>query len=254
MTLTIGGLPELASAFLLVFARMGAMAMALPGIGDRAVPPRLRLVFALALTLILYPVVTKDFPAPSHSLAGAMTALVGEALVGLALGICVRLIVSAIQMAGTAISFQTGLSFAQSVDPVDGAENMLFATFLSVLAVALMFATDMHHLLLAAMNDSYRLFPPGKPLPLGDLAQMALTLTSQAFALALRLAAPFITFGLVFYFGIGVLSRLIPQVQVFFLALPAGILLGFVLFGLLLGTMMLWYLDYFGRALDPFLA
>lgn len=254
MTLTVSGLPELASAFLLVFARMGAMAMALPGIGDRAVPPRLRLVFALALTMILYPVVTTTFGPLAQSMAGAVASLLGELLIGVALGLCVRLIVSAIHMAGTAISFQTGMSFAQSVDPADGAQNMLFATFLSVLAVTLMFATDMHHLILAAMSDSYRLFPPGHTLPLGDLAQVALNLTTQAFGLALRLSAPFITFGLVFYFGVGVLSRLIPQVQVFYLALPASIFLGFVLLGMLLGTMMLWYLDYFGRALDPFLA
>lgn len=254
MSVTIGGLPEIASAFLLVFARMGAMAMALPGIGDRSVPPRLRLVFALMLSLILYPIVSKSFGPLAPTLAGAMTALIGEALIGLTLGLCVRLIISALQMAGTTISYQTGLSFAQNVDPGMGGQSLLFATFLSVLAVTLMFATDMHHLLLAAMADSYRLFPPGATLPLGDLAQIALTLTAQAFALGIKLASPFLVFGLVFYFGVGVLSRLIPQVQVFFLAMPANILLGFLLFALLLGAMMLGFLDYFAAALRPFLA
>lgn len=254
MTLTIAGLPDIASAFLLVFARMGAMAMALPGIGDRSVPPRIRLVFALALSLILYPIVSKSFGSLSPTLMGAITALITEALVGLTLGLCVRLIISALQMAATTISYQTGLSFAQNVDPAMGQQSMLFATFLSVLSVALIFATDLHHLLLAAMVDSYRLFPPGVPLPLGDLAQIALTLTAQAFALGIKLASPFLAFGLVFYFGVGVLSRLIPQVQVFFLALPANILLGFILLGLLLGAIMLGFLDYFRAALDPFLA
>ena len=109
-------------------------------------------------------------------------------------------------------------------------------------------------MLLSAMHDSYLLFRPGTGFPAGDFAQLALKIMSDGLRVAIQLAAPFLVFGLIFYLGVGILTRLIPQVQVFFLAMPANITLGFVLLMLLLSTIMIWYTDYFGRALTPFLA
>ena len=228
--------------------------MALPGIGDRRVPSRVRLVFALSMSLILYPIVDKFFPDLPASLFGMMSAIVSEVLVGIAIGFSVRLIISAIQLVGTAIAFQTGLAFAQSVDPANGIQSSLFGSFLSVLSVTLIFTTDMHHMLLSAMHDSYTLFRPGSALPIGDLAQNAIQTLSAGFRIAVQLAGPFLAFGLVFYLGVGVLARLIPQVQVFFLAMPLNIALGLVLFMVLLSTIVYWFLDYFGEAIRPYLA
>lgn len=254
MTLTLDFLPQTAFAFVLIFARTGAMAMALPGIGDRTVPPRIRLVFALALSLVLFPLVNAAFPPLPTSINAMIAAIVRELIIGIAIGFAVRLIISAIWVAGTAIAFQTGLAFAQNVDPSQGVQSTLFGSFFSVLSVALIFATDLHFMLLSAMHDSYLLFQPGASLPAGDFAQVALSKISDAFKVAIQLAAPFLVFGLIFYLGVGILTRLIPQVQVFFLAMPANILLGLILMLLLVSTLMLWFLDYFARALTPFLA
>jgi flagellar biosynthetic protein FliR len=254
MNITLDFLPQTAFAFILLFARTGAMSMALPGIGDRMVPPRIRLVFALALSLILYPIVNKVFPNLPTSLFGMLSVIVAEVLIGIAIGFSVRIILTAMQFAGSAIAFQTGLAFAQSVDPANGGQSTLFGTFMSVLSVALIFATDLHHLLLMAMHDSYMLFKPGSAMPIGDFAQVAVQTLTSGFRIAMQLAGPFLVFGLIFYLGVGVLSRLIPQVQVFFLAMPLNIMLGLILFMLLLSTMMLWFLEYFGEALRPYLA
>lgn len=254
MTIALDLLPHTAFLFLLVFTRVGAIAMALPGIGDQTIPPRIRLVFALALTLVLLPLVARELSELPSALPAMLVALVREAIVGLAIGFAVRLIVSAVQLAGSTIAFQTGLAFAQNVDPSQGVQSTLFGNFLSVLAVALMFATDLHHLLIVAIHDSYTLFRPGADLPVGDFAVLALATVTDAFRVAMQLSAPFLAFGLIFYLGIGVLSRLIPQVQVFFLAMPANIMLGFALLMLLLGTAMVWYLDYFARAVRPLLS
>lgn len=228
--------------------------MALPGIGDRRVPSRIRLVFALSMSVILYPIVDKFFPDLPTSLFGMMSAIVSEALVGIAIGFSVRLIISAIQLVGTTIAFQTGLAFAQSVDPANGLQSSMFGSFLSVLSVTLIFATDMHYMLLSAMYDSYTLFKPGSALPIGDLAQNAIQTMSAGFRIAIQLSGPFLAFGLIFYLGVGVLARLIPQVQVFFLAMPLNIMLGMLLFMVLLSTIVYWFLDYFGAALRPYLA
>jgi flagellar biosynthetic protein FliR len=88
----------------------------------------------------------------------------------------------------------------------------------------------------------------------GDITEVALQTMADGFRMALRLAAPFLIFGLVFYLGVGILTRLIPQVQVFFLAMPANIMLGLILLMLLLSTMMVWFLGYINGALAPWQA
>lgn len=254
MTLTLDFLPQSAFAFMLIFARIGAMVMTLPGIGDRTVPPRIRLVFALALSVIMFPLVNKVFPPLPVALNAMIASIASELLIGIAIGFAVRIIITAVLYAGSVIAFQTGLAFAQSVDPAQGVQSSLFSAFFSVLSVALIFATDLHFLLLSAMHDSYILFRPGSGLPVGDITQVALQTMADGFRVALQLAAPFLVFGLVFYLGVGILTRLIPQVQVFFLAMPANIMLGLILLMLLISTMMMWFLDYVNGALVPWLA
>ena len=253
MSIELDFLPATAFAFLLVFARVGAITMALPGIGDRTVPPQIRLVFALSLSLVMLPLMQSKLPELPGALTGVFAALITELIIGIAIGFVVRMIISVVQIAGVTIAFQVGLSFAQNVDPTQGTQGSMVGNFLSVLAVAMIFATDMHHLMLAAMYDSYTLFKPGQGLPSGDFAEVALNTVSASFRVGVQLAAPFLVFGLIFYLGVGVLTRLIPQVQVFFLAMPANITLGFILLLLLISSIMVWFLEYFTQALSPFL-
>ena len=160
----------------------------------------------------------------------------------------------ATSVAGSTIANQMGLGLAQSVDPTQGIQGALFANFLGVLAVTLVFASDMHHLVIAAIHDSFTLFQPGQLPPAGDMATMAVRSMVDAFAIGVRMSAPFLVFGLIFYAGIGVLSRLMPQIQIFFIAMPASILLGFVLIALLLTTMMMVYHEYLSTLLMRFIA
>lgn len=243
MTIEIG--PQTAYVFMLIFARLGTMVMVLPALGEPSMPRRLRLVLALVLTLVLYPLLSANFATLPPGLLAALQAMGIELLIGLFLGISVRLVMSALQVAGTAIAMQTGLGFAQNVDPTQGVQAALFASFLSVLAVTLIFVTDLHHLLLRAIVDSYTLFRPGEMVPVSDFADMAVATISGSFRVAVQISAPFLVFGLIFYLGIGVLSRLMPQVQIFFLAMPLNILIGFLLFMVLLGTIIVWFLTYF---------
>jgi flagellar biosynthetic protein FliR len=113
-----------------------------------------------------------------------------------------------------------------------------------MLAITLFFATDMHYLVLAALNDSFTLFAPGEVPSTGDAAALVTKTVSGAFRIGIQLSAPFLVFGLLFNLGLGVLSRLMPAMQVYFLALPASILLGFLFLVLVLGAMMGMFLDY----------
>jgi flagellar biosynthesis protein FliR len=188
-----------------------------------------------------------------ETLTGMIWLLISEILVGIAIGLIIRLTMSALQVAGTAIAFQTGLAFAQNVDPTQGTQSAIFATFMSVTAVTLIFITDLHFLMIRAIRESYILFQPGQILPVGDFSQTAVSTVARSFAVAIQIAAPFLAFGLVFYAGVGVLSRLMPQVQIFFVIMPLNIWIGFVLFALLLGTGITLFLEHFESIVRMFI-
>ena len=228
--------------------------MLLPALGESTIPMRLRLTFALAFSLILYPLILPNLGPVPVTLGGLMTALGHELAVGFILGGLTRLIITAAQVAGAVIAFQMGLSMAQTSDPTQpGVQGAIVGNFLAMLGVTLIFATDLHHVLLAGIYASYSYFPPDAPLMLGDAAEMATQMVAQSFLIGTQMSAPFLVFGLVFYLGLGILGRLMPQIQVFFMAMPANIIIGLVLFALLLGLTMTLYMTYLEDHFSQFL-
>jgi flagellar biosynthetic protein FliR len=245
-------LPQTGFVFMLVFCRLGSMIMLMPAIGEMAVPTRVRLILALILSAVMMPLVADTYSAIPLTVPGLALAVIYEILIGIFIGMSAQIVMSALHVAGNIIALQTGLAFAQNVDPTQGTQSAIIASFLSMLAVTLIFATDLHHLLIAAMRDSYVLFKPGEILPVGDFLEMAVKAVSGAFVLGVQLSAPFVVFGLVFYMGLGILSKLMPQIQIFFIAMPANIGLGFALLFLILGAMMTWFLEGFEQSLSVF--
>ncbi len=249
MQIDLSFLSSLGAAFLLVFARTGTMVMLLPGLGEQNISPRLRLTIALVLAAVLLPLHRNAYHIDPGALGPAMVMLVEEILVGAVLGLTARLTISSLEVAGSVIAQQLGLGFVTAVDPTQGEQGVIIGNFLTMLGLTLFFATNMHHLVIAALNDSYNLFAPGEVPATGDVAALVTKTVSGAFRIGIELSAPFLVFGLLFNLALGVLSRLMPQMQVFFVALPLSILIGllFLLFGL--GSMMGLFLDYVGGVL-----
>lgn len=245
MRLDISVLPALAAAFMLVFARIGAMVMLLPGLGEVNIPTRVKLSIALALTLIILPLHRAAYNVDMQSIVPLLVLMLHEIIIGIVLGATARVTLSALQVAGSIIAQQLGLGFVTSVDPTQGQQGALIGNFLTILGVTLLFATDAHHLVIAALNDSYKIFTPGEVMPSGDVAALATRAFAAAFKIGAQLAAPFLVFGLVFNMGLGVLARLMPQMQVYFVGVPLSIIIGFLVFAAVLTTMMGTYLDYF---------
>jgi flagellar biosynthetic protein FliR len=245
MRIDISFLPALAAAFVLAFARIGAMVMLLPGLGEQNIPVRVKLSIALLLTLIILPLHRQAYQVDMQSMAALMVLMVHEIVIGVVLGATARVTLSALQVAGSVIAQQMGLGFVQSVDPTQGQQGVLIGNFLTMLGVTLLFATDSHHLVIAALNDSYQVFAPGEIMPSGDVAALATRAFTAAFRIGLQLSAPFLVFGLVFNIGLGVLARLMPQMQVYFVGVPLSIFAGFLIFGIVIVAMMGTFLDYF---------
>jgi flagellar biosynthetic protein FliR len=244
MHFDVSFLPALAAAFLLVFARVGMMIMLLPGVGELTIPSRVRLTIALILAAILLPMHRNAYQIDLQSLGPVITMLFQELLIGAVLGMTARLAVSALQVAGTVVAQQLGLGFITAVDPTQNQQGVIIGNFLTLLGITLIFATDLHHLIIAALDDSYRLFQPGEIPIVGDVAHLMTRTVTTAFKIGIQLSAPFLVFGLLFNLGLGVLSRLMPQMQVFFIGLPLSIMLGFALLLVVIGTMMGVFVGY----------
>lgn len=245
MTVGLTWLPQTAFMFMLIFARVGTILMLIPALGEQTIPAQLRLTFALAFTLVLLPLLSSTLPAMPTELGPIGIILLHEIAVGLILGGITRIVVMATEVAGAIIAFQTGLSVAQAANPAEaGIQGAVIGNFMSMLGITLIFATDLHHLALSAIVESYRMISPTDPLMIADAAQMVLKAVSDAFIVGVQMAAPFIVFGLVFNVGVGILARLMPALQVYFLTMPATIGIGLILFAMLLSMMMGWYLTH----------
>ena len=246
MTISLDWLPDVAFAYMLLFTRIGAILMLMPALGEDMIPARMRLSFALAFTLVVYPLLSGMMPVLPDNIMVIVSLLFHELAIGLVLGAIARITVMATQVAGAIIAFQTGLSSAMAADPTQtGIQGAIFGSFLSFLGMTLIFATDLHHMALAATYDSYMVFPLDAPLMFEGAAQLAIRTVASAFSIGVQMSAPFIVFGLVFNLGAGILARLMPALQVFFVLMPANIILGLILFALLLAMMMGWYLTGF---------
>ena len=200
---------------------------------------------ALLLTLILLPLHRSAYHVDMGSMASLTVLMLHEIVIGIVLGATARVTLSALQVAGSVIAQQLGLGFVTAVDPTQGQQGLLIGNFLTVLGLTLLFATDTHHLVIAALNESYRIFSPGELLSTGDVAALATRAFAEAFKIGLQLSAPFLVFGLVFNIGLGVLARLMPQMQVYFVGVPLSIMVGFLIFALVITAMMGTYLNYF---------
>jgi flagellar biosynthetic protein FliR len=254
MKIDISFLPAVAAAFLLTFARIGTKVMLLPGVGEQNLPSRVRLTMALVLTAILLPAHQKAYTVDLNQLGPVIVLAVEEILIGAVLGLTARLAISALQIAGSVVAQQLGLGFVTAVDPTQNQQGLLVGNFLTLLGVALIFATDLHYLVIAALNDSYNIFRPGEMPLSGDVANHVTRIVATSFRIGIQLSAPFLVFGLLFNLGLGVLSRLMPQMQVFFIGLPLSILLGTLLLLLVIGAMMGTFVGYMQSVLSQIAA
>ncbi len=251
--MNISVLPEWAATFVLVFARIGVLVMLMPGTGERGIPVRQRLGLGLLVALLILPAVQPMFRINADDTPSLLRMLLIELMVGLMIGLFVRLALTSLQTAGVIIANQLSLAFAQTIDPSQGQNSVTLANFMTILGLTLIFAMDLHHLSIRGLFDSYGMFAPGVAPSVSDATELIISGVAQSFVVGLRIAAPFMAFALIFNIGLGLLSRLMPQMQVFFLAMPATIILGFMIFLAVIGVLMLGFLDHIEATINQFI-
>ncbi|MDX2485509.1 MAG: flagellar biosynthetic protein FliR [Pseudodonghicola sp.] len=229
--------------YVLVVARIGGALMFMPGFGETQIPPRARLSFALVLCAALYPATPIAAVMPDTPV-GMAQLLASELTIGLWIGLVARVLLSAMDFAGYQVGQVSGLAnaFGPSLGSFEGAT--LVATLMLLGAVAVIFATDTHHVILRGLMMSYTVFPPGPLMP-GDLAQQIVRAGARSLYIGTAVAAPFFVMGVILNLGMGLANRMMPQLPVFFVAASVLIAAGMLVLGVAIPSMMEFFINQF---------
>ncbi|MDI7773812.1 flagellar biosynthetic protein FliR [Asticcacaulis sp. EMRT-3] len=237
----------------LIFLRLTSLVMLVPGLGDQAVPARVRLSFALLLSIAISPMVGSSLPPLPPGLGGMTGDVLHEVLIGLMLGTLMRVLLYTLTTSGEIISLHSGLSFAQTANPAEAQPSSSIGTFLAMLGLVLIWSTNLHHLFIRAMVDSYTVFPATRPVMINDGATLMVRTVGDSFVLAMQMSAPIIVFSLVFNIATGFVARIMPNFPVFFAATPLSLLLSMALLAMGLGGMGMAFLDHYQDMLGIFI-
>ncbi len=241
--------------FLLIVARWGGMIMLAPVFGARGVPRMIKLGLTACLAIILYPVIAATNPVIPDQMLPYVALLVKEILVGLTVGFIIATITSIIQGAGFLIDYQMGFMMANTIDPINGLQSPLTGNFLTIVATMLLLVTNTHHYLIAAMVKSYT-YVPVNPSGLSIDYSYYAHLLMEIFTLAIQLAMPVIGAIVMADIGIGLLSRTVPQLNIFSVIFPSKLIFGLIILILsvpflsgtvseLFNTTMSWVLELY---------
>ena len=241
-------------AFIITFVRMGTAAMIMPGIGDSFVSPRVRLLMAVGFSFAMFPLAMPHLPSPIPGTFMLFSLIVMEFIIGLFIGTIARIFMTALDTAGMVVSFSASLSNAQLFNPGLSAQGSLMGAFFSVTGVVFLFSTNMHHLIIMGVVESYEMFPIGAIPDTGSMADLMARVVATSFSIGVKIGAPFLVLMLLVYVLMGVLSRVMPQVQVFLLALPLQILLSLTMMTFVLSAGFLYWLRQFEQGMVFFLS
>lgn len=231
--------------FMMIFCRLGSGMMLFPGIGEAFVTPRIRMLFALAFSFLLLPVLAPLIPVMPEHPGDLVRMMVIEIIVGIFFGMVTRLMMSIVETAGAIVGMDIGLSNASILNPSLATESALPAAFLSTAALVLVFATGLDHLLFRILVDTYHIFPAGLTLPYGDMVQSYIGIVSKAFTIGIQLALPLMIMGLLLYTAMGVMQRLMQQIQLFLVIIPVQIWGGLFVFSTCISIIFTVWLQVF---------
>jgi flagellar biosynthetic protein FliR len=221
-------LEDIIFQFLLIFTRFGAMFNMAAAAGVIYTPLKIRVAAVFWISAVMIMPLAPYLPLyNAQYFVANIEYLAIELLVGLILGVTINIYFQTTQVIGQIISLQSGLSAAAFFDPVYKSQVTVFSSLISILTIAMVFATNTHHIFIEALFHSYQKFMPGEMMKLGDLSEFIVKAVNDSFVLAFKMASPFIVVGLAIMTGNGMLARLMPNLQVFFVVTPLQILIIF---------------------------
>lgn len=243
---------DLGFAVILILARVGACLAMLPGFGSQRFPVRIRILVALALSLAVSPLVIGQAEQALSGLDEASRAklMAGEVIVGTGLGLMARLYMLGLQFSATLITNVIGLAATPGA-PIDDTELLPpLVNLMTLTATTIIFAANLHHLMLRAMFDSYVAVGIGSPIDPGWYLDQIIAKLSLTWSMGLRLAAPFVVFSVIVNLAIGFANKFTPQISIYFMTTGLIAALGLFLLFFTIDDMLGLFLQEFAGFLD----
>ena len=218
-------LPQL-QIFFLIFLRVSAIMMFIPIFDSRNIPVLFKAGLALSISIFLFPILKlNEIPFITSTIPFGI-GVIGEVLIGIIIGLSVKLIFAGIQLAGQLSGFQMGLAIANVMDPVTSAQVSVIAQLNNLIAMLIFLTVNAHHLFLRAIAESFLLVPPFDFQFSNSLIKQLITLSGNMFIIAIKVGAPVIVALLLTSVGFGLIARTVPQMNVFLVAIPLKIVVG----------------------------
>lgn len=213
--------------FFLVLARVSPLFLVAPMFNSRQVPARARTIVALAFALGLYPLAVAGQTLPTEAFA-IVGLIVKEMLVGLAFALCVSVMFAAVDAAGTLLDFMVGFAFGGSLDPITGNQSAVLARVYSLVAVAIFIAINGDAWLIQGMSRTFDIVPLSASPDFASISEGVVAVFTTIFASALAVAAPVLIACVLTDVAFGLVSRVVPQMNVFAVGFPVKVIVGLV--------------------------
>ena len=227
------------------FLRIGSCFMYMPAIGDSTVSPMIRLILAVMSTIAIMPSIEQNIPVIKSMDGGAVLLLGQELMIGLCIALMSRIFLSAIHVAGMTIGSMLGLSIAMLFDPSQQSQSNTVGSFLSLTITMLLLANNVHMLFIQAIANSYHTIHFADIGQYGSLMEGIAQSVGKMWLIGIQMSAPFILVNIVLMFGSGVLAKLMPQLQIFFIMVPVQILLGILVLLVSLSGISSWFIGQY---------
>lgn len=213
------------AALLFPLTRILAMVSSAPVLGNRQVPVRVKVGLSVLLTLIISPTIGEMPPVAVGSMQGLLV-MIQQIIIGVAMGFTLRLIFSAVDMAGELIGMQMGLGFATFYDPINATHSAVISQFIGVLAILGFLAMNGHLYMLSALASSFQTLPIGSMLSQPGFYGIA-SWGSIIFVYAMQISLPVLAALLIVNIALGILTRAAPQLNLFAVGFPITLAIGF---------------------------
>lgn len=222
-------------ATILIFFRIGGIFLPVPIFSSTNIPSQVKVGFILLLSLVMVPITFEQFnPEVINTFSALLYFSVSEFMIGLSYGLISSVFMNAVYVAGAIIDMNIGLSIISVISPQDEQEIPVSANLLYLLGVMIFLATDMHHVLVKGIMESFKILPIGTGIFDFSGALLFNDYIQTSLIIGFQLSAPFILTMLVLDVILGLLSKAMPSMNIFVLGMPLKILFGFILYMILM--------------------
>jgi len=232
--------------FLFILIRVGVILFLLPFFNSRVIPVLTKAGLTLILTVILFPVSSSYAVTFPDTIRGMATLVMGELIIGMILGLLVQMFFEGVRMMGQLAGIETGFSIANVLDPQSGAQSSIMSNMAYLIALLLFLLLNGHHILLNAIKESFAIIQPGSVSLNRQVFNEIIKSSGDMFIIAVQISAPVIAAILFVQVAFGLITRLIPQMNIMVVAFPVQIVTGLFFFGVSLWVMLKFMESYVG--------